>query len=187
MDHYDENFSNTLFQTEQLQNGAYDGCTFQSCSFADKQFNHLEFLGCKFIDCDFSQTKSVQTAFKDALFINCKLIGFDFSVCVDFLFQVKFESSLLDYALFGQKNMKQTRFKACSVKEADFSGTNLSGAVFEQCDLTNTLFDNCNLEKADFRSARHFTIDPNRNRMKGARFSNFALAGLLRNYRLKID
>ena len=187
MDHYDESFLNTVFQAEQLKNRAYDGCTFRSCAFTGDQFNHVDFLDCRFIDCDFSQTKTVQTAFKDVTFVNCKLIGFDFSVCVDFLFKVEFENCLLDYALFSRKNLKQTGFKSCSVREADFTQAILNSAVFDQCDLSDAQFDGCNLEKADFRSAQNFSIDPTRNRMKGARFSRFGLAGLLRNYNLKIE
>ena len=43
------------------------------------------------------------------------------------------------------------------------------------------------LEKADFRGAFNYSLDPELNRIKGARFSPAGLAGLLGKYGIRID
>jgi uncharacterized protein YjbI with pentapeptide repeats len=131
--------------------------------------------------------KANQAGLKDIHFKNCKLVGFDFSACTDFLFKVEFENCLLDYAIFSRKNLKQTNLKHCSVREADFFEVDLQKANFNGCDLSGAQFENCNLQQADFSSAVNFTIDPERNKMKGARFLNTGLSGLLQKYNLIIE
>ncbi|WP_311316321.1 pentapeptide repeat-containing protein [Kaistella jeonii] len=64
---------------------------------------------------------------------------------------------------------------------------NLSSADFTDCDLSQTIFQNTNLEKADFRSAFNYTIDPENNRLKGAKFSLAGISGLLGKYQIKIE
>jgi uncharacterized protein YjbI with pentapeptide repeats len=59
--------------------------------------------------------------------------------------------------------------------------------VFDNCNLTGAAFDNTTLEKADFRTAHNYSVDPERNRVKKARFSIQGLAGLLNRYDIEIE
>jgi uncharacterized protein YjbI with pentapeptide repeats len=70
--------------------------------------------------------------------------------------------------------------------EVDFSESDLSNATFDNCDLLTATFDRTVLEKADFRTAYNYAIDPENNRIKKARFSTAGLAGLLFKYDLDI-
>jgi fluoroquinolone resistance protein len=115
-------------------------------------------------------------------FVNCKLLGVDFSGCQDFLFSVAFTGCTLDYAYFGKKNFKKTTFKSSSIKEANFTDTDLTSAVFLDCDLQCTVFQGTNLEKADFTSAYNYAMDPDQNRIKKAKFSQQGALGLLAKY-----
>jgi uncharacterized protein YjbI with pentapeptide repeats len=83
--------------------------------------------------------------------------------------------------------MKKTCFDHCVLHETDFAETDLTEAVFDHCDLMGAVFDNCNLEKADFRTAYNFTINPEKNNLRKARFSLSGLSGLLVQYELDID
>ena len=78
--------------------------------------------------------------------------------------------------------LKATRFHNCQLKDADFAEADLSAATFDGCDLAGAIFDRSNLEKADFRTARNYRIDPENNRLKKAKFSPLGLAGLLGKY-----
>jgi fluoroquinolone resistance protein len=49
-----------------------------------------------------------------------------------------------------------------------------------------SVFDRTNLEKADFRSAGNYSIDPTTNKIKKARFSLDGVAGLLDKYDIEI-
>jgi uncharacterized protein YjbI with pentapeptide repeats len=71
--------------------------------------------------------------------------------------------------------------------EVDFTECNVSGSVFDSCDFTDATFENANIEKADFRTSFNYSIDPEKNRMKKARFSLSGIAGLLEKYDIEID
>jgi fluoroquinolone resistance protein len=71
--------------------------------------------------------------------------------------------------------------------EIDFTETNLSAAVFDHSDLSGSIFDGTKLEKADFRTAYNYSIDPERNRLKKAKFSLSGAAGLLDKHDIQID
>jgi len=70
--------------------------------------------------------------------------------------------------------------------EVDFSQSNLTEANFQGSDLSGAVFDQTTLVKADFRNAQNYRIDPEINRIKGARFDLDGLPGLLGKYGIKI-
>ena len=63
---------------------------------------------------------------------------------------------------------------------------NLSAASFVGSDLSGAVFDRTILEKADFREALHYRIDPETNKVKGARFDLEGLPGLLGKWGIRI-
>ncbi len=73
------------------------------------------------------------------------------------------------------------------MQEVDFTESDLSGSSLDNCDLSGALFENTNLEKTDFRSAFNYTINPETNRLKKARFSLQGIAGLLEKYGIVIE
>jgi uncharacterized protein YjbI with pentapeptide repeats len=73
------------------------------------------------------------------------------------------------------------------LQEVDFTDCDLSEAVFERCDLERTQFINTNLEKADLRGSWNYSIDPEVNRIKKAKFSLPGITGLLDKYDIMID
>jgi len=92
----------------------------------------------------------------------------------------------LDYCNFYNLKLKKSIFQKCRLLETDFSQTDLSGASFIGSELSGTVFDQSNLEKADFREAVNYRIEPERNRIKGARFDLEGLPGLLGRWGIKI-
>jgi uncharacterized protein YjbI with pentapeptide repeats len=70
--------------------------------------------------------------------------------------------------------------------EADFTECDLSGSVFENCDLMRATFDNSILERTDFRTSFNYSIDPEKNRIRKARFSLTGIPGLLNKYNIEI-
>ena len=53
--------------------------------------------------------------------------------------------------------------------------------------ISKAIFENTILEKADFRTAYNYAIDPEINKIKRARFSSFGVAGLLQKYDIDIE
>jgi fluoroquinolone resistance protein len=59
--------------------------------------------------------------------------------------------------------------------------------VFDNCDLTRATFDRSVLEKADFRTSYNYSIDPENNKIKKAKFSLLGVSGLLDKYDIAIE
>ena len=144
-------------------------------------------MECMFENCNFSNSLLEGTGLKDVTFINCKIIGVDFSKCNPFLLKMKFQDCLLDLSIFQGMKLKDTVFEKCRLREADFGNADLSGALFRDCDLTGAVFEYTNLRKVDFRSASGYRIDPEVNQLAGARFSASGLAGLLGKYGILVE
>jgi uncharacterized protein YjbI with pentapeptide repeats len=83
--------------------------------------------------------------------------------------------------------MKKTVFKNSQLQEIDFSECDLTEAIFNNCDLARAIFDNTILEKADLHSAYNYSINPDTNRIRGAKFSISGITGLLDKYDIEIE
>jgi uncharacterized protein YjbI with pentapeptide repeats len=127
------------------------------------------------------------TAFQNVQFKVCKMLGMHFEVCSKFLFEVNFEGCLLNLSSFYQMLLKKSSFKDCSLLEVDFVEAVLTGSSFEGCNLAGAMFEHTQMEKCDFRSAINYSIDPDNNQIKKARFSASGLPGLLNKYNLDIE
>ena len=185
--HENKTFEKVDYSNKELRDREFSHCVFKSCNFEKADLSGNDFMDCTFENCNLSLAKMAKTGLKNINFIGCKLTGVDFSPCNDFLFSVNFTSCLLDYSAFQRKKMKKTKFKDCSIKESHFTDVDLTESGFENCDLLNTFFQQNNLEKTDFRTARNFTIDPEQNKMKKAKFSVLGLPGLLGKYDVVIE
>ena len=184
---YDKTFDNTDFTEKPLQLGDYENCSFINCDLSNAVLSEINFTECEFTGCNLSLAKVSQTAFRDIVFKDCKLLGLHFEYCNIFLFKVDFENSLLNLSSFYQLKIKNTRFKGCSLHEVDFTETELTGSVFDNCDMAGAIFDNSILEKADFRTSGNYSINPETNRIKKAKFSVTGITGLLDKYDIEIE
>jgi fluoroquinolone resistance protein len=182
-----QTFEKIDFTSNTINVDEYDACIFQSCNFENQNLDNFTFIDCEFIDCNLSLIKATNTAFKTVKFSNCKLLGVDFSQCNTFLLNMNFESCVMNLTSFYQLKIKQKVFNNCSLNEADFSETDLSESNFNNCDLKRAIFNRSVLIKTDFTSALNFSIDPETNKIKGAKFSKNNLVGLLTKYQLKIN
>lgn len=182
----DQSFKKIDFTLEVLTKGDYEHCTFIDCDFSNTSLSEIRFSECKFIDCNLSMVKMNKTALQEIEFKNCKLLGIDFDTCEEFLFAVTFDSCLLNHASFIKMKLKNSTFDNCILHEVDFTEADLSGIVFSNCDLTRAKFERTVLEKADFRTAIHYAIDPENNKIKKAKFSAKGLIGLLGKYGIEV-
>ena len=62
----------------------------------------------------------------------------------------------------------------CDLREAQFTKSSLEESIFE----------NTNLTKADFSEAIDYTINPERNKIKKAKFSMPEVLGLLKEFNI---
>ncbi len=182
-----ESFENLSTWGEMISPGDYENCIFMSCDFSNASLSEFSFLECEFRDCNLTMTKLNRTCFRDVKFSNSRLLGLHFEDCSDVLISMSFESSQVELCSFPGLKLRNTAFRNSKIIEADFSGTDLGNSLFHECDLSRSVFMNTNLEKADFRTAFNYIIDPELNRIIKAKFSLAGLPGLLSKYDIDTD
>jgi fluoroquinolone resistance protein len=112
------------------------------------------------------------TTFDTVIFESCKLIGVRFDLLSTFLLSVDFRACLLKFSVFDRLKLKKTIFKDTNCEEVSFVEANLAESIFENCNLRGAIFEKTNLEKSDLRSSYAYTIDPEKNQIKKAKFSS---------------
>ena len=193
MPHYNTPMSNVeeIYYTQQIfqqfpvtgtRETVFNECTFKGIDFTEISFFGCDFIQCEFQQCNFSMVKFGYIGFDDTYFKNCKLIGADFTATKDFLFNVHFSDCILDYVAFMKKKSRKSKFNNCSMKGTDFSEADLTLSSFTKCDLSGAVFMRTILNQVDFLEAYNFTIDPEQNQMRKARFGTDGLSGLLHKY-----
>ena len=165
----------------------YENCLFNNCDLANADLSKRVFIDCEFISSNLSSAKLSKTAFKTVKFKDCKLLGLHFNDCDPFLFEVGFENCQLNFSSFYKMKIKKTIFIDCNLSEVDFTQADLTNAVFDHCDLSSAKFENTILEKTDLRTSHSFSINPELNKIKKAKFSIHGIAGLLDKYDIEIE
>ena len=115
------------------------------------------------------------------------MLGLRFDHCNTMAFEITVDNCILNHSSFYKLKLKNTVFKTAQLEEVDFCECDLTAALFDNCNLQKAIFDNTNIEKADFTTAYNYSLDPERNRIKKARFSINGVAGLLSKYNIEID
>lgn len=171
----------------QLQAGTYEGCHFVNGNFTGQDFTDRKFLDCVFDHCILDRVDITNVSFNAVQFLHCKMMGITFNKANEHLFIVDFNHCILNYSSFRERRMPNFIFHHCEMQEVDFEYTNLTGAVFDHCMLQRSRFEHTILNRADFRTATHYTIDPEKNKMKNAKFSLEGVAGLLEKYKILLS
>lgn len=183
----DKKFEKQDFTATQLPIADYENCVFLNCDFSNADLSKRIFIESEFNSCNLSTAKLPGTAFKNVKFKDCKLLGLHFENCDDFLFEIDIDNCLLNLSSFYKMKLKKLRFKNSNLSEVDFTEADLTNCSFDDCDLTGARFENTVLEKADLRTARNYSIDPELNKIKKAKFSIDGIAGLLAKYDIEIE
>jgi uncharacterized protein YjbI with pentapeptide repeats len=183
----DKTFDKNDLALNPLAKGEYENCMFNGCNFADSDLSGFQFTDCSFQNCNLSLAKLSRTAFRDVTFNNCKMLGLRFDTCNEFALAFSFDGCQLNHSSFYKTKIKKTVFKHSQLEGTDFTDADLTSTLFEHCDLAQALFDQTILEKVDFRSSNNYAIDPERNRIKKAKFSLMGISGLLGKYDIEIE
>lgn len=180
-------FDRNNYTTSPLIKGEYENCAFKNCDFYNSDLSEIKFIDCMFIDCNLSLTKLTKTAFRDIKFKDSKMLGMRFEDCNPFGFSFSIDNCNLNHSTFYKTKLKKTNFKNAQLQETDFTECDLTAFVFDNCDLTRATFYNTIIEKSDFRTSYNYSIDPEVNRIKKAKFSLYGVTGLLEKYDIEID
>lgn len=182
-----EFFKEKDFTQVNLQLGTYENCHFINCNFLYSNLSGFNFIDCEFVDSNLSMAMLGGTVFNNCTFKACKLTGLRFEHCNEIVFTVYFQDCLLNLSSFYKRKIKQVKFISCLLTEVDFTEADATGALFTNCDLAGAIFNNTILEKANFTTARNYSINPQTNVVKKAKFSLPAVVGLLDAFSIIIE
>ncbi|WP_256213833.1 pentapeptide repeat-containing protein [Parapedobacter indicus] len=183
----DKAFEKNEFIQNSLTTGEYENCIFRNCNFANGDLSASKFIDCRFEGCNLSLSTLNKTALREVNFKDCKMLGLRFDNCLDFGLSFSFDGCQLNHCSFYRTKIRNTVFRNSQLRETDFTNCDLSNVIFDNCDLAGALFDHTILEKADFRTSYNYSLDPEINRIKKAKFSIAGVAGLLGKYDIDIE
>lgn len=165
----------------------FEECTFTGCRWPRAMLDGCSFENCRFVNCDLSMVSWDSARLDKVVFQGCKLVGGNFGKTSRMGFAADFLECLLDYAVYNDMDLRHSKFQQCSLREATFQNCNLSGLNLIECELDRAVWTGNDLTSCDFRSARHYSFHPDRNKIKKARFAYPGLLGLLSNWDIRID
>jgi uncharacterized protein YjbI with pentapeptide repeats len=182
-----KSFDGVRFAEKPLPPGEYDACVFTNCDFSGAMMAGWVLLDCRFVGCNLSMANISGASLRDVAFSRCKLLGLRFDTCNPIGLSIECDECALDHSSFYKAKIRKTVFRNSHLLEVDFSAADLTESVFDNCDLSGAVFSGTRLEKVDFRTSVNFSIDPDTNRIKKAKFSLAGIAGLLDKYDIQID
>jgi len=183
----EETFTNADCTQAPLSKGEYENCKFLNCNFSNADLSEIKFMECEFVACNLSLAKLANAALREVKFKECKMLGLRFDQCNTLGLAVGFDHCSLNHSSFYKTKLKKTLFKNSQLHEVDFTDCDLTASLFDACDLMRATFENTILEKVDLRTSFNYSIDPEANRMKKAKFSLPSVLGLLDKYDIEID
>lgn len=190
-EHFEETYEGVDASGQHFVSVTFDQCEFSNCNFRQAIFEDCRFSDCTFERCDLTLASVPESRFGETSFKESTLIGLDWSRAtwrnskLKTPFPIDFKSCQLDHSIFAGLIAPELTILDCSAKELFCADANLFKADFSGSDLSGSIFQNTRLEKADFSSARNYSLDISQNVVKGARFSLPEALGLL--YALNIE
>lgn len=183
----DAQFSRITLEEEEFHDVTFIDSTFENCTFRHVDFSECSFRDCCFIECEWTIVTLGNTMLGGVEFDQCKLMGIDFSNVNKFGFSPEFFQTMINNAVFYNQDLKKMRFKECLIFNTDFTEINFTSADFSGSEFRETIFHQCSLEKANFKNAKGYSIDPSVNKLKEAHFSQPEVMSFLAYLGIKID
>lgn len=170
-----EEFSEHKFEGVELREGLVENRVFEGCAFSRSHLNGSLFRRCRFVDCifescDLSNWNLTGSEMRAVTFKDCKMVGINW-VSANSLVHLDWQACVLSYGNFVGLDLRKSSMRKCMAREADFADSNLSEMDLRGTDFAAARFANTNLTKADLRQAANYSIRPDSNKIKKAKFS----------------
>lgn len=170
-DEFSDQTFESLEQKEAMIEGRhFENCTFRQCNFSGAALRNCRFVDCVFERCDLSNVNLQGASFRAVTFRGCKAMGTNWPRAAS-VTHLNFEESVISYASFVGLTLKKSTFVKCVAREADFADANLSEVDLRGTDFAGARFAKTNFTKADLRGATNYSIRPDSNTLKKAKFS----------------
>lgn len=181
--YFDKSFDKQGLVSVDIFGCEFEECEFNDCDLSAAIFTRCNFLNCSFNRCNLSLLKIPSSRFFDVDFIDCKLVGIDWTVAhwssFNLCSELKFNRCILNDSTFFGLSLNELKLDECKLHEVDFREGDFSNSVMTYCDFTNSLFMRTNLQSVDFSESNSFTIDVLENKISRAKFSRYEALSLL--------
>ena len=161
----------------------FEECSFIDCSFTSATFENCNFINCSFTRCQLSLIRVPYTRFFAISFVECKVLGVDWTranwSAYHKDFEISFRQSILNDSSFFGLTLQALVLDECKVHDVDFREGDFSHAVMTCSDFTHSLFMRTNLQSANFAEATQYSINILENQVQGAKFSKHEAVYLL--------
>ena len=182
-EYIEASFDKQRLQSLEISNSEFEECEFNDCDFSLAIFTRCKFLNCSFNRCNLSLIKIPHSRFFEVDFVDCKLVGIDWTTAswpsFNLCSELKFERCILNDSSFFGLSLNELKLEDCKLHEVDFREGDFSNSLMTYCDFTNSLFMRTNLQKVDFTESNNFIIDVLENKISKAKFSRYEALSLL--------
>ena len=188
--YFEATFKNLDMQSLVCVGTEFEECTFVDCNFSEATFEKCNFINCSFTRCQLSLINLPYTRLFNVNFLECKLVGVDWTRATwsqyhkDF--EISFRQCILNDSSFFGLTLQGLVLDECKVHDVDFREGDFSKAVMTYCDFTHSLFMSTNLQAANFTESSQFLINVLENQLQGAKFSKFEAVYLLESLGIEL-
>jgi fluoroquinolone resistance protein len=144
------------------------GCTLKGAKLAETRWSRARLEACTFEGCDLSRASPKGLVARAVTFVDCRLMGIEWTELGSFP-ELAFSGCDLRYASFVTLVLRKLLFRNCDLRDAQLVEVDLAGATFENCRLAGARFDRCDLRNASFADSVDLVLEPQRNKVAGAR------------------
>ena len=188
--YFEETFKSLDLQDLVCVGTEFEECTFVDCNFTSATFERCNFINCSFTRCQLSLISVPYTRFFTVSFIECKLVGVDWTRATwsEFHkdFEISFRQSILNDSSFFGLTLQGLILDECKVQDVDFREGDFSHAVMTYSDFTHSLFMRTNLQSANFAESSQYSIIILENQVQGAKFSKHEAVYLLESLGIEL-
>ena len=78
--YFEESFDKQVLLSLEISGSEFEECEFNDCDFSSATFSRCKFLNCSFNRCNLSLIKIPHTRFFEVGFVECKLLGVDWTM-----------------------------------------------------------------------------------------------------------
>ena len=173
--YYGQTFEALSRNAAMIEQSEFEECAFIACSFHEIHWRGCTFLNCLFKECQWHLNQVTHSSFKLVRFEDSTVVGVDWTQAAwpkKSLFRaLQFTRCVLNHSTFIGLNLRDLHLVECVAHDVDFEDADLTQAICRGTDFTNSRFCRTNLTKADFSSARNYSIAAQQNTLKKTKFS----------------
>jgi uncharacterized protein YjbI with pentapeptide repeats len=182
----DVTFADLALEAADLRGKELQRCTFRRCKLPESRWARAKLEDCVFEHCDLTRMAPQELGLRGVTFKDTKLMGVDWTDTGPHP-NVTFEGCDLRYASFVKMRLRGTKFLRCMAREANFLEVDLTEADFTDTDLSDSTIKGCTLIKANLAHAVGLRLDPQLNKVKGARLSLEAAVLLVQSFGIVVE